>query len=739
MEDIFEQYKAFRRINSKKENGPTSKTLEQYCKDVEFVLQLCTCKPEDMCKDEKSLEFCLDKYRQYVRKNKLDKTTLDNYINNCKTFYKFWQERKTSISYYWVNQGKEYPNNIDFIQAPDDNLEGHKLVQELKMGDKILSYVNREGGIFRELIVVSTPESIEKENDTRNWYRVKVKETKLKNSISLTDIKNLKIDLSKINRKNIPWNSNYKKVKEKRYLINISQNLYKEIINIKSNNMSQTEVISMLKSNNTHTPLNQILYGPPGTGKTYNTIIKAMEIIKEEKLTDDNNKLLPQYEYATLRDDFEKYKNQNRIEFITFHQSYSYEEFVEGIKPYIDKWGEDNPQDVKYIGKDGIFKNLVKNALFEMLDIKDDYKNSYAEFNNLKEKFVQKNDIGTEFNTCTNKTFKIMDYTKTNIQIMPIDGKTKYSLSFENIEKFMKDLSKLNKNAAEITRNDLVDIKKTSLGLASYYLPIVQEFLELSGNLNTAIPKDTVINADFKEKSIRDYYDGKISLRDNAEPYILVIDEINRGNISKIFGELITLIEKDKRNTMTVTLPYSQEKFTVPNNLYIIGTMNTSDRSIASVDIALRRRFKFVEMMPDLSIVPEYFKDKLEILNKKISILLDRDHQIGHSYFIGTTKDDLPEIWFNSIMPLLNEYFYGDWEKLQEILGKAEDEKSDKIYNSFIKKINCSCIKDSDCFDNEEDCFDFVKINEINFDKAIENAFKKPEVGEDSDADNKNS
>ena len=187
----------------------------------------------------------------------------------------------------------------------------------------------------------------------------------------------------------------------------------------------------------------------------------------------------------------------------------------------------------------------------------------------------------------------------------------------------------------------------------------------------------------------------EICQKANSDPknkYLLIIDEINRGNISKIFGELITLIESDKRvnpngninfeNTqiekgqLLVNLPYTKSKFGVPSNLYILGTMNTSDRSIAAVDIALRRRFKFIEMMPDSNLVANFgigFQGIFEKLNKKIKLLLDRDHQIGHSYFINTkygnaNAETLKTIWFQEILPLLNEYFYCDWEKLKLVV-----------------------------------------------------------------------
>lgn len=241
----------------------------------------------------------------------------------------------------------------------------------------------------------------------------------------------------------------------------------------------------------------------------------------------------------------------------------------------------------------------------------------------------------------------------------------------------------------------------------------------------------------------------------NSDPdnkYLLIIDEINRGNISKIFGELITLIETNKRvrpnkeryfeNTkvdkeqLLVTLPYTKSKFGVPSNLYILGTMNTSDRSIASIDIALRRRFKFVEMMPR----PEKLVDKnnqplmvedinlqnlLKTINERISYILDRDHQIGHSYFMNWKNYDmttLKNVWFDEIMPLLNEYFYSDWDKLQAILGKANEIGVEKSFIVKIKKPNLPY--EADCSD-EEAYYNFSKKEETNdddFKMMLENA-----------------
>lgn len=175
------------------------------------------------------------------------------------------------------------------------------------------------------------------------------------------------------------------------------------------------------------------------------------------------------------------------------------------------------------------------------------------------------------------------------------------------------------------------------------------------------------------------------------EPYVLVVDEINRGNVSRIFGELITLLEEDKRrgapNELSTRLPYSGRNFTVPSNLHIVGTMNTADRSIALLDVALRRRFEFEEMMPDVEVVRKDLKgrvelggeqvdticDFFEILNARIAALLDRDHQMGHSYFLGISSiERLHEALYRRVFPLLQEYFYNDHDDLERLLGRYD-------------------------------------------------------------------
>ena len=464
-------------------------------------------------------------------------------------------------------------------------------------------------------------------------------------------------------------------------------------------------------------PLNQILYGPPGTGKTYNTVLKAMSIIYNTEYKD-----VSEEQYSALKTRFDELKQAGQIEFITFHQSYSYEEFVEGIKPDLDTEFWNEPVDkLTYKGTNGVFKAIANRALFDRLNIKTGQQDAILDFKNLKELFIEEYSVGAIFKTGTkNAEFRIDKYTKDSARITPINGKYTYSITFKYLEEaYNKKMS---------SQSEIATINGVASGLY-YYYAIYEKLLEIkkSNDNNQVKFNISEISDEDKSQLVKDYYEGKIEINNGkkGKPYVLIIDEINRGNISKIFGELITLIEEDKRENLSVKLPYSQETFTVPKNLYIIGTMNTSDRSIASIDIALRRRFKFKEIMPIIDLVADFgcnFKDCFEFLNKRISVLLDRDHQIGHSYFINDKHqndgiNELKNIWFDSILPLLNEYFYGDWEKLQALLGQATNDNT-----SFVKKIEKISFANSYSCDESEN-YDFTPETECNFVLAMQNAF----------------
>lgn len=384
-------------------------------------------------------------------------------------------------------------------------------------------------------------------------------------------------------------------------------------------------------------PLNQILYGPPGTGKTYNAINQALSIIKGNDLSGLSRK--------QIKMEFDAFVDSGQIQFVTFHQSYSYEEFVEGIKPIVNKKG-----DVEYQIVDGIFKNICKKAIgLPLLNVGDTFLNSHSSIHTIS-KF--NNDI---------------------IEITRAEGSI-ITLPTELINGLIK---LLNEGTIEISNIQSKEKDGKSL----------HEFLENKYD-------KYIFGYNSVLKSLIEFILSKEKI--NKANYVLIIDEINRGNISKIFGELITLIEDSKRigsmESLKAKLTYSgadsDEMFGVPNNVYLVGTMNTADRSITNIDTALRRRFVFQEFSPNYD-MPQIgkvnkinLKDVLKILNERIEFLLDRDHLIGHSYFIGVNDwDTLCSKFRNNIIPLLQEYFYNDWEKIALVLGdndswgKNDDEK----------------------------------------------------------------
>lgn len=375
-------------------------------------------------------------------------------------------------------------------------------------------------------------------------------------------------------------------------------------------------------------PLNQILYGPPGTGKTYNTIAKAIEIIETRKVSKEE--INGKKEREILKKEFDEYVQSGQIKFVTFHQSYGYEEFVEGIKPVFNQ-----DKGLEYKITNGVFKDICKNAIFNVGDTIEGYTISY---------------VGSE----------LIKLKKKNIE-----GEIPVPIYL------IEELVRLLKNGS-IT---IEDIKNRS---AAEKNPEILEKYIVNGYTNLFT-------------YLVEYYMEKPSIK--TKKRVLIIDEINRGNISKIFGELITLIEPSKRlgadDEIIVELPYSKEKFGVPSNLYIIGTMNTADRSIALMDTALRRRFEFVEMMPEYNNLKEVagidIGQMLKTINERIEYIYDRDHAIGHAYFIDVSDmETLANVFKNKILPLLQEYFYDDWEKIRLVLG--DNQKNKDLQFVKIKK-----------------------------------------------------
>ncbi|MDR2228737.1 MAG: AAA family ATPase [Flavobacteriaceae bacterium] len=418
--------------------------------------------------------------------------------------------------------------------------------------------------------------------------------------------------------------------------------------------------------------LNQILYGPPGTGKTYNTINKAVQII-------DPDFMLSNPTREEIRDEYQRLADEGRIVFTTFHQSMSYEDFIEGIKPKIEE-NKEGERKVIYDVEDGIFKRIVDTAKKPVHNSQNSTK-EYT-FDDAWSDLVQDANMHLETEgplTLTIQTpnlgLKIIDISDLgNLNLKPIyseDSKV-YTVSYSRTKKLQHAFP------------DLSVIKNVN-----------KEFREIIGGSNSTAYWSVLnyINNKIKEKAVIE----TIQETSTNLPYVLIIDEINRGNVSQIFGELITLIENDKRlgnnEALETILPYSKDKFGVPPNLHIIGTMNTADRSIEALDTALRRRFCFEEILPNLEVLNNKkignieLKTLLSIINKRIEILLDRDHTIGHSYFINiTAPEDLKHTFKNNIIPLLQEYFYGDYEKIGMILGTGFFDDAEKYDNKLFAK-----------------------------------------------------
>jgi 5-methylcytosine-specific restriction protein B len=430
------------------------------------------------------------------------------------------------------------------------------------------------------------------------------------------------------------------------YSTDVAKTKLKQIFG--KNNIEFIDISSQDKeedfSNNPDTPKNQILYGPPGTGKTYSTVSLALDILGESDRKNDITSI------GKLKEEFD-----SQVEFITFHQSFSYEDFVEGLKANSD--GEK----ITYNIEDGIFKKICENAKNSG---NDSLSNLNEVINKLKEQLSEE---PLELKTLAkHKPFTLTNQTKNGFYAQPNDGNSYNPVNITSITEFYKN-------------PDLKDMRTGAI-FKSYVMPVIK-----------------YLQDNFKLENYQETTDKK--------PHILIIDEINRGNISQIFGELITLLEETKRagqkEAITLQLPYSKESFSVPDNLYIIGTMNTADRSLTMMDTALRRRFDFIEILPNphleqisVNCGEVNLQQLLKTINERIEILYDREHLIGHSFLMNINDlQSLRKAFKNKILPLLEEYFYDDFEKINLVLGSDNFYKKqepnlfkDEQYNKAIYK-----------------------------------------------------
>lgn len=533
----------------------------------------------------------------------------------------------------------------------------------------------------------------------------------------------------------------------------VIQNIRKKL---HSNESQENKIEAIMNANNNYdtNPLNQILFGPPGTGKTYNTINKALTIIGENI----ENKTRKE-----IKELFDARVEEGKIVFTTFHQSMGYEDFIEGIKPQYNE----TKGILEYPVMAGIFKEVCYNALKETyysnIEQKEDNEISFDFLFNDFLKELQKNYKDNDFPFTTKEGSElrldkteldankiIVYYRWSNNSTKTGEGKTPFPIKKEKLQKMFElgvsdKESNLNERLKPILSYHLSPhyaVYKSFLLFAKNKLPTSAALSEIE----TETLQEGFDYAKFLEQLlIIQKQKEKLTL---GKPFVLIIDEINRGNISQIFGELITLLEEDKRlgskEMLTLKLPYSKTDFAVPNNVYIIGTMNTADRSVEALDAALRRRFCFEEMQPKpklltpmetlrrfwLNSINQYggsvesydsyekeirhllgieildsekyikygdsenntlSKDEFETslnelvsfkgidlsellvtINNRIEKLLDKDHHIGHSYFLSVfSVQDLIIVFHYKIIPLLQEYFFGDFGKIGLVLGRG--------------------------------------------------------------------
>ena len=509
---------------------------------------------------------------------------------------------------------------------------------------------------------------------------------------------------------------------------------------------------------------NLILYGPPGTGKTYSTAEEAVRLCGEPD-TDDREALMETYQ---------RFLAAGRIEFVTFHQSMSYEDFVEGRQPTTESDEDDDSSSAGFRLETvpGIFRRMAKRAETSRgrstdgnaitIAYRKVFKMSIGEANNPEDAHLFEEAIeggyallGWEDIDWSDDRYAdreaIIEACQTEGEI---EGHTEVNARSGSIQ-----MPFIFRN--RVHQGDIVIVSKGN--------SLFRAIGEFTGdyeyhprpNDNYAhrravrwlwmdregVPVSEIYTRRFMMKSIYMLYESEIKILalerylnsqetdgpTEPEPFVLIIDEINRANISKVFGELITLLEPDKRldqpNALKVRLPYSGDDFGVPSNLHILGTMNTADRSIALLDTALRRRFNFREMMPDPSLLTDATGTCgldlpliLDTINKRIEYLYDREHQIGHAYFIDcSSRADVDAVMRYKAIPLLAEYFFEDWEKIAAVLGDAVSNDG-PITGGFLKRSVLKSppgIEDGDALPrfrwevrSEAEGFDYTRLTE---------------------------
>ena len=428
---------------------------------------------------------------------------------------------------------------------------------------------------------------------------------------------------------------------------------------------------------------NLILYGPPGTGKTYQTAWEAVRLCLGNDvaaaLSGENNRVRLMAEYRRLM-------IEGRIEFVTFHQSMSYEEFVEGLRPDVDRDDpSENSAGFRLEPVSGIFQRLARRAAAAARDGASRGQNAAAAMPDAPGPDVTAS-VQPEPESSDNRDPQPQQGLENGLftvgHLPPVRDGTFRKLAQDVAQELAKGHPQgffLHQYREALVRAGRETGVEPTGGWEKHNMPTWashpdQAWLVPAGAAAGAVSSNPQANGGQQTSGATVMVE-----HDTVSAHVLIIDEINRANISKVFGELITLLESDKRlgrrDEIQLTLPYSKKRFGVPPNLHIIGTMNTADRSIALLDTALRRRFTFKELMPNPAVLSPNvgginLRKLLATINDRIEYLFDREHQIGHAYFTGCTSPEAVEdVMRHKVIPLLSEYFYEDWSKVAAVLG----------------------------------------------------------------------
>lgn len=462
---------------------------------------------------------------------------------------------------------------------------------------------------------------------------------------------------------------------------------------------------------------NLILYGPPGTGKTWHTHLYAVAIIEERPLEE-----LKAEDPAAVRERFAAYRQQGLVEFTTFHQSYSYEDFIEGIRPVIEDDGAETEGKLAYRVEDGVFKRFCQQAETETFaeSLREDlsvfaglavnpspliWKVSLAKTgdNPVRAECLANGHIRIGWDAYGEDITEETDFTvggkgvlEAFIQKMRV-GDIVVSCYSESMTDAVGIVT------GEYEWHDEYPTHKRLRKVHWLVKDIRQDILELNNGIKMTL--STVyqlkhVNLNDLAAIIRAHLPAQPPAPSpvRRQNRVFIIDEINRGNIAGIFGELITLIEPTKRlgaaEALKVRLPYSRAEFGVPDNVHILGTMNTADRSLTALDIALRRRFAFERVAPEPGLLASMLlgdsgytvADLLRTMNRRIAVLIDQEHCIGHAPFMNLPQgevavDALADIFRHAILPLLEEYFFEDWQKIRLVLN---DQQKPETAHQFV-------------------------------------------------------